>query len=146
MWNYKMLLDPRMKYVIFDGDNIGDALATVYLTNNETALREIDSDIRDRMQKAEHYLKSEGFTMIACGADGITCKRAPVVPMPYFAKLALIVSPYTFSIGYGDSLREAFFCLRYAKASGRNRWAHVSSAGTLESHPCSDLTEQVCAK
>jgi hypothetical protein len=128
-----------MEYMIFDGDHIGDVMAAVYLTNNEEGLREIDQDIRERMANAEEYLRSGGFAMIASGADGITCKRAHIEPVPCFSQLAQIVAPYTFSIGCGDNLREAFFSLRYAKASGRNRWARPSRTGELKSYPCADL-------
>jgi hypothetical protein len=130
-----------MQYMIFDGDHIGDVMATVYLTNDETGLRTVDSDIRERMKNAEEYLRSDGFTMIASGADGITCKRDYIEPVPCFSRLAQIVAPYTFSIGCGNNLREAFFSLRYAKASGRNRWARPSRTGALESYPCADLAK-----
>jgi hypothetical protein len=117
----------KYRYMIFDGDQIGDHIAKCYLCNDESALRDLDIGLRQRMAIAEDFLRSTGCDMIACGADGITCKGLNLSPPLCCPELSGIVAPYTFSIGFGASLREAFICLRFAKASGRNRWAEMTA-------------------
>jgi hypothetical protein len=124
------------RYIIYDGDSIGDQLARAYLANDEKTLRRIDADLRQSMHEATRYLVSIGCGIVTSGADGITARIESIEPGALHRELARIVIPYTFSMGVGTTLREAFFCLRYAKAAGRNHWAQLSSSGHLcaESH------------
>jgi hypothetical protein len=122
-------------YLVFDGDKIGDHLASAYLSNDERVLSEIDTALRERLANAAGFLRSLGFVMIACGADGITCKGKIVNLKASFCELARIVAPYTFSMGCGNSLRDAYVSLRFAKANGRNRYARMTTDGFIELAP-----------
>jgi hypothetical protein len=122
---------PGEQYMIFDGDKVGDLLAKIFLSNRDDLLAEFDAQLRDRMRRAEKLLRQRGVTMIAAGADGITCKGVAFDPADCFAAVNSITTPYTFSMGLGNCLMEAFVALRFAKASGRSRWARWSADGVL---------------
>lgn len=122
---------PGCEFLVFDGDQIGDRLAKIYLSNCEDELRSFDLDLRDRMARGEQFLRTLGLDMIAAGADGITCKGQAPLTEQIFRDFGEIAKPYSFSMGCGATLRDAFVALRFAKASGRGRWARMARSGEI---------------
>ena len=124
-------MDKQQTYLIFDGDKIGDVLARSYLSNSEDELAAIDRGLRAGLLAAEHLLRSRSMFMIACGADGITCKGFVGDVGSLFLEINQLTQPFSFSLGCGKTLREAFLCLRFAKACGRERWAIMGEDGKI---------------
>jgi hypothetical protein len=118
-------------YFIFDGDKIGDVLARAYLSNSEEDLVATDKALRTGLAAAERWLRERSMFMITSGADGITCRGGVSDLGELFLEVNQLTKPFSFSLGCGKTLREAFICLRFAKASGRRRWAKMDQNGRI---------------
>lgn len=118
-----------MYYAILDGDKIGDLLARAYLANDEEGLSQIDVSLRNGLKRVEVLLQEMNFRIITSGADGITLFGYIDSPERLLSAILRELEPYSFSIGVGSTLRDAFVALRYAKACGRGRVAHIMPDG-----------------
>lgn len=109
-----------MMYMYIDGDDIGLKIEKSFMDNDEESLKLVNNDIKKITNNISQYLKSLGFQIIFSGADGIICKCAhtDLVDISHYIKK--ICAPYTFSIGAGNSLRNCFLALRYAKSMNKN--------------------------
>ena len=105
-----------------DGDDIGHKIARSYIENDEEKLTRINQDLNQILSQLSKYLKTLGFEIIFCAADGIACKGNYIEINDFTQYIKSIGEPYyTFSVGIGNSLQSAFFSLKYAKASGKNK-------------------------
>src|SRR5262245_23406744 len=109
-------------YISIDGDNIGDKIAVAYLNNDEAELSRINRHLDLILTRICDYMKSKGFQVIFCAADGIVCK-GPASELDTFSYYIKTVgeTQFTFSAGIGNNLQSAFFALKYAKAIGKNK-------------------------
>jgi hypothetical protein len=124
-------LDREQTYFIIDGDKIGDHIAHAYLANSEAELIKLDHRLREGLSAAEILLRERSMFMIAYGADGITCRGIVDDPGSLLFAVIQLTKPFTFSMGCGKTLREAYVCLRFAKASGRSSWAQIDGTGRI---------------
>lgn len=108
-------------YISLDGDDIGNKIARSYIENDEEKLTKIINQLEQILTHICEYLKSLGFEIIFCAADGIACKGGNVEIYGFAQYVKSIGKPnYTFSVGIGTDLQSSFFSLKYAKSIGKN--------------------------
>ena len=66
------------------------------------------------------YLSSHNQEIIFSGADGVICKGCNLEDIAVLTKIREISKEITFSIGSGNSLRDSYIALRYAKSINKN--------------------------
>ena len=109
-----------MKYGYIDGDDIGLRIEKCFMVNDENQLHAINEEITSLIFKISNFLKNEGCSIIFSGADGIIFKNENPNALKIYRYIKSIHTSVTFSIGVGNSLREAFLALRYIKANGKD--------------------------
>lgn len=112
-----------MQYVYIDGDDIGLKIEKNFMTNNEDELRVVNIEVDIAVSSISSHLKEMGFDIIFCGADGIICKKDKINIEALYLYIKNQNFGIQFSTGIGNSLREAFLALRYAKSNGKNGMA-----------------------
>ncbi len=109
-------------YILIDGDDIGNRIARSYIENDEKKLLKTIQELNCILTIICEYLKTFGFEIIFCAADGIVCKGSNIEVNRFAYYLGSIGEPhYTFSAGIGNDLQTSFFSLKYAKAIGKNK-------------------------
>jgi hypothetical protein len=109
-------------YISLDGDDIGNKIARSYLENDEIKLTTIVKELEMILIRICEYLKSSGFEIIFCAADGIACKGSKIEVSSFTKYIESVGKPhYTFSAGIGSDLQSSFYSLRYAKSMGKNK-------------------------
>ena len=116
-----------MKYIYIDGDDIGLMIEKCFMGNDEKNLKKINTTINRAITQLTEYLTKEGCDIIFSGADGIIFKKQNPNTAAILSHINTINTSITFSIGVGNSLREAFLALRFAKANGKNGIATLDS-------------------
>lgn len=109
-----------IKYKYIDGDNIGLSIELSFLNNDETTLKEINQNVSQTVLKITNFLILKGQEIIFAGADGIICKGEEFDSSELIDFIRLLKSNLTFSFGSGDSLKDSYIALRYAKSLGKN--------------------------
>ena len=79
--------------------------------------------MQDRTRKIAAYLKSQGFEIIFCAADGVAGATKLEFDAGYIYSQIKLISDgdLSFSAGVGKSLREAYVALLSAKSSGKGK-------------------------
>jgi len=118
-------------YVAIDGDDSGKKIVACYLNNDEARLRRISKELEQSAQCISELLKSAGFTVVFCAADGVAARGPEESDFEgIFEKVrALAPEGFTFSAGLGDSLREAYVALLNAKCTGKDRYCSFNDLG-----------------
>jgi len=109
-----------MQYVYIDGDDIGLKIEKSFMTNNEAELRVVNTEVDRAVSTISNQLKDRDFDIIFCGADGIICKKDNIDIEVLHSYISGLNFSIRFSVGIGNTLREAFLALRYAKSNGKN--------------------------
>jgi GTP cyclohydrolase III len=109
-----------MQYVYIDGDDIGLKIEKSFMTNDEAELRVVNIEVDRAISTISNQLKDRGFDIIFCGADGIICKKYKIDIEVLHSYISGLNFSIRFSVGIGNTLREAFLALRYAKSNGKN--------------------------
>lgn len=109
-----------MKYIYIDGDDIGLKIESSFFDNDEVQLQAVNSDIKYIVREIEKYLTSLSFKIIFSGADGVIAKGEVVDSLSLLTFVRNINTNFTFSVGIGNSLRESYSALRYAKSKNKN--------------------------
>lgn len=109
-----------MKYIYIDGDNIGLEIETSFLDNDELGLAVINHKVSELVENISSYLLNKKQVIIFSGADGIICKGLNIDLLDLIEYIRTLSQKITFSIGAGNSLRDAYIALRYAKSVGKN--------------------------
>lgn len=109
-----------MIYLYIDGDDIGLRIERTFMENDEVMLRQVNEDIQDLVRHISTYLQDIGFTIIFSGADGVICKGEQIDIEKLLHYIRRLSFDYTFSVGAGKTLQDAFLSLRYAKSLGKN--------------------------
>ncbi|AEY65608.1 mCpol domain-containing protein [Clostridium sp. BNL1100] len=107
-------------YAYIDGDDIGLKIENSFMNNDEDSLRTINNKVKEIVEKITLYLISNDYKIIFSGADGIICKKEKVEIKSILDFIRSNVQYITFSLGVGDSLRDSYLALRYAKTNGKN--------------------------
>lgn len=107
-------------YAYIDGDDIGLKIENNFMNNDEAGLRIINNKVKVIVEKITTYLVNESYEIIFSGADGIICKKDKI-EVNQILHFIRNNSPYIkFSIGAGNSLRDSYLALRYAKSNGKD--------------------------
>jgi GTP cyclohydrolase III len=111
-----------MKYIGIDGDNIGSKIELHFLENNEEAIQFFSETIEKTISLMASQLEESGMKIIFCAGDSILCRSDNIdtVKLQDTLKVGIKDGIY-FSAGIGQSIRQAYLALKYAKTSGKNR-------------------------
>lgn len=107
-------------YAYIDGDDIGLKIENSFMNNDEQNLSLTNNKVKEIVDKITIYLLEDKYEIVFSGADGIICKRDTVDVKRILAFIRDKTDDITFSIGAGNSLRETYLALRYAKSNGKN--------------------------
>lgn len=112
-----------MTYITIDGDDIGQKITAAYLSNNVAELVRVNNIVRDKTGQIADYLKSQGFEIIFCAADGVAGVTSSDIDTEFLYSQILRISDnaLSFSAGVGNSLRDAYIALLSAKSSGKGK-------------------------
>lgn len=118
-----------MIYISVDGDDVGRAITSLYLSNNSDGLRRLSISLQASTELVSKKLQQYNFEVIFCAADGVVAfkKESKVDFEQVFSEIqALAPKNITFSAGIGGSLRESYIALTSAKCNGKNRLQHYT--------------------
>lgn len=109
-----------------DGDDVGRRLEYYMLLNDSHSLTSFSNAYKSAMNWLEEELVNKfGATVLFSGGDNLlACVRKEEDSMKKFEELRINFSKKsesTISAGLGLSLQEAYFALKLAKATGKNR-------------------------
>ena len=112
-----------MKYITIDGDDIGQKIASSYLKNDENELIRTNDLVQEKTAKIADYLKSQGFSLLFCAADGVagSCSYAFKNDEIFEEVKRIAGAELSFSAGVGETLRDSYIALLSAKSSGKSR-------------------------
>lgn len=111
-------------YITIDGDDVGQKITSSYLRNDLNCLVNINSLVNEKTNLIADFLKSQGFDIIFCAADGVAgCIKAGHLDKDFiYRKIQEIgKGEISFSAGVGCDLRESYIALLSAKSSGKAR-------------------------
>lgn len=120
-----------MMYAYIDGDDIGLKIENSFMNNDEISLKSINDRVKDYINIITNYLISKKYSIIFSGADGIICKAEKIDIEELLNFIREKKDFLTFSIGCGDSLRDSYVALRYAKSNGKNIGAIFNGEFTM---------------
>jgi hypothetical protein len=111
-----------LQYISIDGDDIGRKITAYYISNDNEALKNLSSTLNNITNKIASKLKSEGFHILFCAADGVVAYTEEEKDFYSIFDLITKISPpeITFSAGVGSDLRETYMALTSAKSNGKN--------------------------
>jgi len=114
-------------YIAIDGDDSGKKITACYINNDEAKLRQISEDLERSAKSISDFLKSNGFRIIFCAADGVAAATAvsEISVAELFCNIRRQAPHgFTFSAGVGNTLHEAYIALLNAKCLGKDRLSH----------------------
>ena len=109
-----------MMYAYIDGDDIGLKIENSFMNNDEISLKLINNKVKEYIEEITKYLINNKCSIIFSGADGIICKSEVIEIYKILNFIRNINGNLTFSIGVGETLRDSYLALRYAKSNGKN--------------------------
>lgn len=109
-----------MMYAYIDGDDIGLKIENSFMNNDEISLKLINDKVKEYIEEITKYLIDNKCSIIFSGADGIICKSEVIELDKLLNFIRNINGDLTFSIGVGETLRDSYLALRYAKSNGKN--------------------------
>ncbi len=115
-----------MNYITIDGDDIGKKISSCYFKNDPDRLKFISETIQKATTNISELLISYGFDIIFCAADGVsgvTHKDIDLIKL-FLSLNKIAPDGFTFSVGVGRSLRDAYIALLEAKSNGKNCLFH----------------------
>lgn len=116
-----------MKYLYIDGDNIGLKIEQSFLNNDAEELRIVNLAVINAIEKITSYLTSNDQEIIFSGADGIIVRGNNLDIKALLKKIRSTDKNFTFSVGIGNSLSDAYIALRYAKSYSKNVAVNVEN-------------------
>lgn len=110
-----------MKFITIDGDDVGQKITSSYLNNDVSELVRVNSLIQSKTKSIAEYLEVQGFKVIFCAADGVAgVSDSDFDGEHIYSEVKRIAGQeLSFSVGVGDTLRDAYVALLYAKSSGK---------------------------
>ncbi len=104
-----------------------------HLANDAVGLSAVVALVHDKVTRIERLLIDAGYTVIFCAADGVVAHHAGADNLSaadlYPSIQAIGGNDLTFSMGVGQSLREAYVALQSAKSNGKARLCIFSELG-----------------
>jgi hypothetical protein len=110
-----------MKYVGIDGDNIGSRLELGFLQNREEDIKEISQKVDSGILAMAERLQDLGMEVIFFSGDSLLCKGESLDTDVLVQLIKSQSITFSFSAGIGDTLRDTYLALKYAKTSGKSR-------------------------
>ncbi len=112
-------------YIAVDGDDVGRRLEYYMIINDSTSLTAFSTDFRSSMTWLEDRLiQIFNAKILFSGGDNllaeISLQNEFANPLSTLHLQFTQKSNNTLSVGVGSTLREAYFALKIAKASGKN--------------------------
>lgn len=120
-----------MNYITIDGDDIGQKITSAYLNNNVHELIRVNDLVQEKTKQIATFLKSQGCEIIFCAADGVAGVSVSEINTEYFySKIKLIAEDkLSFSVGVGETLRDAYVALLSAKSAGKAQLQNFKNMG-----------------
>jgi hypothetical protein len=112
----------KIRYIIFDGDDIGRRITSAFLKNNAQELLRINALVADKTNMIAEILARTGFKVLFKAADGVVAQSSDFVisDNEIFDKvISRLGDDITFSAGVGLTLRECYTALLAAKSGGK---------------------------
>ncbi len=108
-------------YLIVDGDSVGYMMTNIYLSNDEDRLKYLTLKIDSMNQFMSESFVEMGAVILVCAADGLVSSFSSVEDITDILNVLMNASDseLSFSGGLGDSLKDAYLALKYAKSSGK---------------------------
>lgn len=119
-----------MTFVTIDGDDIGRRLAACYLSNDVKALETTRELVDLKTQQISELLTGLGYNVLFCAADGVTAHSQDdiVDDLRLYQSIENTAGfELEFSVGVGETLREAYIALLFAKSTGKARLCNFRS-------------------
>ena len=119
-----------MTFVTIDGDDIGRRLAACYLSNDVKALETTRELVDLKTQQISELLTGLGYNVLFCAADGVTAHSQDdiVDDLCLYQSIENTAGfELAFSVGVGETLREAYVALLFAKSTGKARLCNFRS-------------------
>lgn len=126
-----------MKYITIDGDDIGQKISACYFRNDSDALFNLNKLVAGIVTDIAQFLSEQGYEIIFSAADGVAAYSSSCTSsgeMLYREISKFGGKELTFSVGVGDSLREAYIALLASKSNGK---ARLTTYRDLD-QPCSE--------
>ncbi len=110
-----------MKYIGIDGDNIGSRLELGFLQNREEDIKLISQKVDRAISVMAEMLQSLGMEVIFFSGDSLLCKGENLDTDVLIQLIESQSITFNFSAGVGNTLRDTYLALKYAKTSGKGR-------------------------
>jgi hypothetical protein len=107
-------------YAYIDGDDIGLRIENSFMNNDEASLKSINNNVKALVESITLYLLENNYEIVFSGADGIICKKSSFEVEHILEFIRNKSENIKFSVGAGNTLRDAFLALRYAKSNGKD--------------------------
>jgi hypothetical protein len=111
-------------YLALDGDDIGRRLELFMLTNDPEALHDFALSFSGAVEALLDKLSSIGAEVLLHGGDSLLMRIGDSPGLDAVLVMVRTVvqeRPFTFSGGYGPTMRAAYLALKLAKSTGKNR-------------------------
>ncbi|WP_035991680.1 mCpol domain-containing protein [Leptolyngbya sp. KIOST-1] len=110
-----------MKYVGIDGDDVGARLELGFLKNREEDVRLLSKEVDKSILIMSENLQSLGMEVIFFSGDSLLCKGEDLDTNMLVELIESQSITFNFSAGIGNTLRDTYLALKYAKTSGKSR-------------------------
>ena len=97
------------------------------MENNEKELFDINHTVICIIDTIKDFLIQHRQEIIFAGADGIIFKGSDLEPKQIIFFIRNNSSSITFSLGVGNTLKDCYMALRYAKSIGKNVGVKLSN-------------------
>ncbi|MDB9526779.1 mCpol domain-containing protein [Oscillatoria sp. CS-180] len=109
-----------MKYIGIDGDDVGAKLELFLLQNDERKIAEFSRSVENTVRRLESQARELDLEVIFCAGDSLLCKGQEQALGKLIRILNFQQESLSFSAGIGNTIKDAYIALKYAKASGKN--------------------------
>ena len=111
-----------MKYVGIDGDNIGSKIELYFLEDSEESIQVFSEIVGKTIRLVASQLEELGMKIIFCGGDSILCRADEIDTVKLRDILTVEAkNEIRFSVRVGETMKQAYMALKYAKTSGKDR-------------------------
>lgn len=111
-------------FLAIDGDDIGRHLEVYVITENKNKLRELSQEFENLINELFNQIKKNpSIKVLLHGGDSILLEmpRSEIETTVNLIRTTSRGTSFTFSGGYGKTMRDAYLALKLAKATGKNK-------------------------
>jgi len=108
-------------YIAIDGDEIGSRMEAYILECHEEMIKKYNMQVNQFLEIIKLYLIKKNIRVILDAGDSILGEGTIILEetIEFFRKNSK--NDVTVSVGIGDSMRDSYIALKYAKATGKKR-------------------------